>query len=852
MKPFILCIAFAVLGINQVVAQVEREELPAANNPSLTLTSKRILGKVLESKTGRPLELASVQLYALVKDSNGVAKDSLVAGMFTRSNGDFSFDNLPPADSFRLTITGVGYKSIQRTVSWTKGSRSAGVDLGNISIEPDAQVLSGVTVSAQRSALVMNIDRKVFSVEGSLTSTGGTALDVMRNIPSVSVDVEGNVQLRNTQPQIFVDGRPTILTLDQIPADQIETVELITNPSARFDAASSGGIINIVMKRNRRIGLNGVATVGVGVPGILNGNLTVNARQNKVNVFAGGGYNEVGGRVKGSTVRQNKVNGAIVNYFNQQSWNEVDRRFSSLRFGLDFYASNRTTLSLTQNLTWGRFSNTEEQDQQYLNSDEVLERTGERTAEGRMRYNRYNTQFNWAQKFAEPGKELTANVNYNYGHGSEGTRIFNAFYYPNGSPFSAPARVRNEGRSDNDQLTLQVDFTDPKGNDAKLELGGRSFINKQRSYFSSYSVDNGQEVLLPLSNNYAFREFINAAYVTYSNKIGTWSYQAGLRAEHSSFEGELLDSAQTFGYDYPKSMDRFFDALFPSLFVTRAVGDNVELQVNYTRRIRRPNFWQLNPFIDINDPMNLRQGNPQLQPEFTNSFEFNYNHKYNSGSFLGVVYYRNNLDDITRYSDTISAAQYAQLNNAAIDPNAILNTFINAQSTNSLGTELVLQQRIGEHFDFTPSVDLQYRRVNAAVGRQSLSNEGFTWEGKLTLNYKLGPDPAPVWRDLSFQLMGEYESREVTAQGHNLAEYRLDFALRKDFLKNKKGSFTFNISDIFNSHRFVNVFDTEAFYQESYRRRNVRTFRVSFTYKFGKQDFTLSRRSDDRGERDED
>jgi outer membrane receptor protein involved in Fe transport len=654
--------------------------------------------------------------------------------------------------------------------------------------------------------------------------------------------------LRNTQPQIFIDGRPTIMTLDQIPADQIERVELITNPSAKFDAASSGGIINIVMKRNRRVGLNGVVTAGVGHPGIYNGNLTLNARQGKFNLFASGGYNESSGRAKGSTLRQNKDNGVVTNYFNQFSWNERQRRFNSLRFGLDFFASNRSTLSLTHNIASGKFGNNEEQDQEYLSGDRVLERIGERVAEGNNRFNRYNTQFNFAHRFAEQGKELSANINYSYGRGSEASSILNSFFYPNGTPFSSPARVRNAGRNNNDQYTFQIDYTDPMGEDAKLELGARSFINQQQSFFSSFSVNNGTETLLPLSNNYAYKEYINAVYVSYSNRINTFSYQAGLRAEHSRFEGELVDSAKTFGYDYPNSMDRFFDALFPSLFLTKEVGDNVELQVNYTRRIRRPNFWQLNPFIDINDPVNLRQGNPQLLPEFVNSFEFNYNQKYKAGSFLGVIYYRNNLRDITRYSDTISADLYNQLNNAAIDPNAILNTFINARSTNRLGAEFTLQHKIGNNFELTPTFDMQYRKVNADVGGLNLSNEGFTLEGQLALNYKLDEQKPPLFRNLGFQFQAEYESREVTAQGFNKPQFGMDFALRKDFLKDKRASFTFNINDVLNSYRYVSIFDTGAFYQESFRRRNVRSFRISFTYKFGKEDFTLSRRSENRGE----
>jgi outer membrane receptor protein involved in Fe transport len=839
MKPFYFLFAVLFIAIDSK-AQIERENPPAADNPKIMISTYRILGKVVD-RNNKALEAASVQLYAL--NSNG--QDSLVAGMLTRNNGDFVFENFPPADSFRLVITGIGYSNWQKNIQ-SPVERNAVTDLGNIMLVQEAQVMTNVVVTAQRPALQMGIDRKVFSVERNLTSTGGTALDVMRNIPSVSVDVEGNVQLRNAEPKIFVDGRPTILTPDQIPADQIERIELITNPSSRFDASSSAGIINIVMKRSKRIGLNGVATLGAGHPSSYNGNLSLNARQGKVNVFASGSYNQRGIRGTGKTLRQNLNNGAVENYFNQNSINEGRRRFGSLRFGLDFFATNRTTISATQNIVKGNSVSNEDQDQQYLNSNKTLERYGKRNAESKNDFDRYNTQLNITHKFPEQGRELTADINYSHGNGKENSNMVNAFFLPDGSSFSTPAQVRNNGSNNNDQYTFQVDYTDPFGDDAKLEAGIRSYIDKQRSYFSSFSVAGGQETLLPLSNNYAYTERVNAGYISFSNKLKTFSYQAGLRAEISKFEGTLLDSAKSFGYSYPKNASRFFDALFPSLFLTKHLGDNTELQVNYTRRIRRPGFWQLNPFIDINDPVNLRQGNPQLQPEFVNSFEFNLSQNYNKGNFLGVIYYRNNMHDITRYSDTISSALYQQLNNAAIDPNAILNTFINARSTNRLGLELTLQHRFSSQFEMIPTVDMQYRKVNADVDALRLSNSGFNWEGELTLNYRFNK-PKGILSNLGLQLVGEYESKEVTAQGRNLPQYVADFGFRKEFLKDKKASFSFNINDIFNTQRWANVYDTEIFYQESYRRRNVRSFRVNFTYKFGKDNFNIFRREENEG-----
>jgi outer membrane receptor protein involved in Fe transport len=840
---------FFLAGISFFQLNAQEDTEPDMPSTVIRINSNNLYGRVLEGSTSKGVEAVSVQLFARNRNN----QDSLVAAMFTRPNGDFRFTDLPAADSFRLLITAVGYGSQELQVDFATvaGNKNDVIakDLGNIPLQHDVQTLQGVVVTSQRSALEMGIDRRVFNVDRSLTATGGTAVDVMKNIPSVTVDVEGNVQLRNSSPQIFVDGRPTILTLDQIPADNIERVEVITNPSAKFDAASTGGIINVVLKRNKRVGFNGVVSAGLGDPDILNGNLNGNLRQGKFNFFVSSSYNQSGGRTNGEVMRQNKDNGIVTNYFNQISESERTRRFYSLRFGLDYFLDNRNTISLTQGSVRGRFKSTEDQDQEFLGSNRLLERYGARSSEGRSEFNRYNTQLNYSHKFPDPGKELSASVNYNYGNGENRSNILNLFYNPDGSEFSAPALVRNEGGNNNDQLTAQVDFENPISEDARLETGLRSYINNFQSRFASFAQNNGSEVLLPLSNNIAYREVVNAFYFTYSNRIESFVYQAGLRAEYSKFEGKLLDTGKEFGYTYPNKLDRLFDALFPSLFLTKHLAEGKELQLNYTRRIRRPNFWQLNPFVDINDPVNLNRGNPELRPEFTNSFEANYSQDYSKGNFLGAVYYSNNQHDITRYSDTISTALYQQLNNAAVDPNAILNTFINAQATNSLGAEATLQHRFAKNFDITPTMNIEYQKVKARVGDLDLSNEGWNWEAKLITNYKI-ENAKPLWNNLSFQLIGEYESPRIMPQGRQLPEYSVDLALRKEFLKDRKATITFSVNDIFWTDRDGAIYDTEQFYQESFR-RNVRSFRLNFSYKFGNTDFQLFHRNG-RGEDDDD
>lgn len=802
------------------------------------LARKGLFGRVVESKGNKGIEAASVQVFALMRDPAGKSRDSLVAGMLTHANGDFAFDGLNLPDSFSVRISAQGYAENSKTVATDRSNKqNMGMDVGNIKMASEADMLGTVTVVAQKPALQMGIDRKVFNVDKNITSTGGTAVDVMKNIPSVTVDVDGNVQMRNTSPQIFVDGRPTILTLDQIAADDIDRIELITNPSAKFDASSSGGIINVVLKKNRRAGMNGIASVGVGTPEILNGNLSLNVRQGKLNFFGNAHYNRSGGVAKSESIRQNKDQGVITDYFNQQSLNDRLRRFQSFRFGLDYFIDNRNTITIMQHFVNGRFGNDESQSQQYYDKNLLLTQTGKRTSIGNSKFDRSNTQLNYTHKFPKQGQELTADATYSSGDGMNNSMITNYYFKPDGASAGDPNVVRNSGDNDNNQLTIQTDYVNPISEDSRFEMGLRMYRENNGNRYNAFSLKNSVETKLPLSTNVKYDKSVYAAYSTYSNKLKNIKYQIGLRAEYTEFNGELVDSLQTFGYKLPLDIGDFFDGLFPSLYLTKSIGEGKEVQLNFSRRIRRPDFWQLNPFIDINDPLNIRQGNPMLRPEYTNSFEFNYNQQYSSGNFLAVLYFRNNDDDITQFSDTITADQYKKLNNAAIDPNAILNTFVNAQFTNRMGAEFTLNQTIG-NLEVIPNINLQYRKVKARVGDLNLSNQGFNWESKLIFNYRFGM-ASGLFKNMSMQFSSHYESKEVIPQGRNKEQFDSDFAIKKEFLKNKAASVTFAINDVFNTDRWGQIYDTDDFYQDAYRRWNVRNFRISFSYRFGKHDFNM-------------
>ncbi|MBW7839072.1 MAG: hypothetical protein H3C36_05430 [Chitinophagaceae bacterium] len=348
-------------------AQIDREPLPDPDNSTIKVsTGKTLIGKVIELGTNKPIEAATVQLFA-VKGPEGASADSLISVVLTKANGDFRFEHIG-FDSVRVVVSSVGFSPATIASVFAPGNDQSTQrqDIGNVILPREAQQLQAVVVTAATPRMKLGIDKKVFDVAQSLTSKGGTAEDVLKTIPSVSVDIDGNVQLRSGTPIIYVDGRPTILTLDQIPSDNIDKIELITNPSAKFDASSGSGIINVILKKDKRRGMNGIVSLSGGTPQLFRGNANLNLRQGKLNFFVSGGYNTSESKSKGTSDRINKVNGVVNNYFNQQSVNERERNFKSVRGGMDFFMDNRNTLTFSQGYTQGNFYNNESQEQQFL------------------------------------------------------------------------------------------------------------------------------------------------------------------------------------------------------------------------------------------------------------------------------------------------------------------------------------------------------------------------------------------------------------------------------------------------------------------------------------------------------
>lgn len=804
-------------------------------NSQITLT-----GTIIDSSTNKAISGATIELsYATGENLTRYLKRMVVAS----GDGKFTFESIPLVKEYSLVVSAVGYETIFRQfIIPEKVNKTTVKNIGTVKMAREAKMLANVVVSSTATSMQFGIDRKIFDVGKNITAQGGTAVDMMKNIPSLSVDVDGNVQMRNSTPQILIDGRPTILTLDQISADDIEKVELITNPSAKYDASSAGGIINIVMKKNKRYGLNGIVSAGGGTPDLLTGNINLNLRQKNFNLFASGNYNRSGGNIQEETYRINKSNDTITDYFKQLSENDRTRRFQSIRFGMDYFIDDNNTISFTQGFTGGHFGSNELQNQSYLDQFEVLNYTGKRISDGTGTFNRSSSRLSFERKFDQPDHKLTADVTYNKGSRTNNSTITNSFYNPEGGTYLPDSKVLNDGSGEDYQIIGQIDYTNKMSDSKRVEFGARTFYNKSSTLFGTYAVDEfNNKTKLPLSNNYEYTEKVNAAYFNYANKWKTITYQVGLRVELAKFDGLLVDSNYHFGYNFPDGFKNLGYSIFPSFFLTKPLSENEDLQFNYSKRIRRPRFWEVNPFVDINDPLNIRQGNPGLKPEYTNSFELNYFNRFNKngGTFLAVLYFKNNVGDITQYTDTISPALYQQLNNAAVSPDAILNTFINAGYTNRMGAEFTLQKKLWKNFDLTYNLNLQYRITKAEINKIDLGNSGFNIGTKLIANYKIVTDKSRLFNNLGFQFIADYDGPRVIPQGRIKQRFVSDFAMRKEFFKNKTGSISFAINDIFNTRKFGTIYDTENFYQDSYRRWSVRTFRITFSYRFGKSSFDL-------------
>ncbi|MBN8681605.1 MAG: TonB-dependent receptor [Chitinophagales bacterium] len=838
----------------QLFAQYPGGGRPGGQNGAAGASiSGRFYGKLLDDATGKPVAYASVQLLAMRRDTvNKKMVPAIVGGQLTGENGEFSIENLPVMGEFTLKIICIGYNTLEQKVSFGKpgGGRNAAAfdkDLGNIRLSVSQEVLKEVTINAEANKVTLALDKKVYRVDKDGVAAGGTAEDAMRNVPSVQVDIDGNVTLRNAAPQLFVDGRPTQLTLDQIPADAIESIEVITNPSAKYDASGgNAGIVNVVLKKDRRVGYNGNINAGVDMRGRINVGGDLNVRDGKINAFIGGRLNQRRSISNGVTERQNLLGFPTTDVL-QNTRSVNDGYFANGRAGFDWFINNRNTLTFSGNLTRGDRGNEDVQDilTDTLFSGRIATGEAIRTANTDRIFKNYSGQVLYKHLFPKEGKEWTADVNYNAAKSSSKGNFNTVF--PNS--LLAEALQRQDGSGRNDFTTIQTDFVNPLRAGEKMEFGARAALRQYESENAAYQFDYVENVYVRVRNfadRYAFDDQVYAAYVNYAHAFKKFGFQTGLRAESSRYSGTLLDTDSTFTNSYPLS-------LFPSVFLNYKLNEEDNIQLNYSRRINRPSFWNLIPFPDFSDSLSLSRGNPGLLPEFTNSLELSYQNVFSKGNnLLATLYYKQANDLITNY-------QYSEYI-PELGRDVIVSSFENANSSIAYGAEFTLRNTFLKIVELNSNLNVYNSIVDASNVESSLKVEQFSWFIKENLSLRL-PQAFTV------QFSGSYQSRTAfsagggggrggggwgggtsnTAQGYSIPVWFVDFSLRKDIWK-KKATITLNVQDIFRSRRQGSHAESFAFIQDSWRRRDPQLARLNFSYRFGKFDVSLFRRKNTREE----
>jgi len=767
-------------------------------------TAGTITGTLLDAGNGQPLPFTTVVLLQ-ARDSSQV-----VTGTQTAENGTFSLENTQPG-SYLLRTSAVGYGTLRRAITLTTAAPT--LRLGTLRLASTTTKLGEVTVTGERAAVVDNLDKKVINVDKDLNSTGGTAVDVLQNVPSVSVDQSGQVSLRGTpNVTIYVDGKPvpSSFRLEQLPASRIENVEVITNPSARYSAAGSGGVINITLKKNKKDGWNGQANGNVGTQDKYNGSVTVNRKIGKLNFF--GNLDEYQGRWRDRTdLHQVAAVAGDTTRTDQNARNVENNENRSVRLGLDYDITDHQTLTIAAEGSLSKGNETE-----YLNT--VLIR-GNRTPLA-VRSQNYSNQHQrqlvlngdyrhtWAD---HKGRELSSSLVYVTVDAGVpiGQRVLDG-------PADYPRQERRQDLQANiNMYQAQVDYVHPVGEKNRLDVGLKSEgTSTDGSAEYLLQADRGEDFVRQdgLSYAYQYQQRVQAGYATWQQAVGKWSYQAGLRTEYTSLTGHVVPETGRVTQHYLN--------LFPSANVVRTLPGDQRLQLSYSRRLNRPNFMQALPLPIYSDPRNYRIGNPALRPEYINALELGHQVTLGQTSLTSTLFWRqtNQALQSVRTIDTAATRLSGQ-------PDFITRTsFYNFGHTNSFGLELSISQTLTKWWKLTANGSVYRNEVTSFTGDGS-NRRNITGTARLMNTFM------PT-KQLDVQVTGNYRAPLLTSQGRLSSNYGVDVALRQR-LFNDRAALTLRLSDVFNTRRNYTELYATGLRSEFNRKNETRVGYLGFTWFFG-------------------
>ncbi|PHI21112.1 TonB-dependent receptor [Lewinellaceae bacterium SD302] len=754
-----------------------------------------VSGTVLDGNSGEPVEFASVLIA-------NKADGSALGGTNTDPEGNFSLD--VDGRDFYVEVSFLGYESVRIDDISINGPT---VELGEIILGEQSTLLEEVTVRAEKSQTEFKLDKRIFNVGKDLSSTGASALEVLNNVPSVNVDIEGQVSLRGaTGVQILINGKPSVLAdegsgaLGTITADMIESIEVVTNPSAKYEAEGTAGIINIIIKKDERKGFNGAVSVNTGTPHNHSVGLSLNRRTEKFNLFSqlGVGYREIPSDRE--NVNRDLVNGTTLFSEGQEFRNE---QFYNLVLGTDYEINPNNIITVSGNFAYEIEDQPSETNFRFQEADGSISSEWQRTEVTEATNPKYQFEVTYKRDF-EDDKD----------HDLIFSAIGTLFSKDQESEFmnetiagaERDARQLTRTEFGDQQTTFKLDYTKPFNDKFSIETGAQYVLKDVENDFAVSDFINNEFVPnLDFTNVFEYQQNVLGVYGSAAYELGAWGFKAGVRVENTDLSTELVTTGE--------ENNQNFTNLFPSGFISYKFSDAVSVQAGYSRRINRPNLWRLNPFFNIRNNFNIRTGNPNLLPEFTDSYEVNSIFITSKASFNFGVYHRYTtevVENISRFEDNVT-----------------ISSPFNIGTQNTTGLEFNMKYTV-----------TKWLTINGDANYNAFSREGqfdeiifdFSadqYSGKLNTKFGL-----PY--DLDFELTGQYRSSVETVQGTVSDNYFLDLGARKK-LFGGRGAVSFAVRDVFatrirESNTFQPEFETYSFSQRG-------TFvTLGLSYGFGKGD----------------
>ena len=818
-------------------AQAQRPEGRQQRAEPILLT-----GIVIDKTTKEPLEYATLVLQS-------VRNPSRVTGGITDENGKFSVETLP--GRYNIRIEYISYTTYRLEDQLLRASK----DFGQIELALDVEQLEAVEVVGERTTVELRLDKKVYNVGSDLTVKGGSVTDVLDNVPSVSVDVEGNISLRgNESVRILINGKPSALsglnpeTLQQLPAEAIEKVEVITNPSARYDAEGTAGILNIILKQSKTAGVNGSVSLNAGQPDNFGGALSLNLRREKFNIFTNTSYRYRDAPGNALYEQENfNPDGSTASFQDEERGYQRQNEGFNTNIGFEYFIDDSS--SITNSLVYRNSEGEDTVDIDFENFDAQGNPTIQRNRFTTETEDEEDVQYsvNFRKQFNKQGHELTMDYQYSRGFELENSIINEVVL---GENIELPTEQTINDESQKRQL-LQADYVRPFGKDntSQLEVGYRGTFNNFNTDFDFGVLENGVLDSDPnFSNELNYKEYVNAAYMQLGTKLNKFNILGGLRMEASDIAIELVNTNQLENKDYVD--------WFPSLFLGYEFSETEQLTISYSRRLRRPRSRFINPFPSRSSNTNLFQGNPDLDPTYTNAFDLGYLKRWNKITFTTSAYY-NHSTGVFQFI-TQETGDFVEIEDPDDPANPVLvpvqtRTPINLATDDRLGMEFTTTYTPKRSWRLTWNFNLFQQKLRGDYSYINFQNEeitqnfdadNLTWFSRLSAKI-------PLPGAIDFQTNLFYRGPRENAQSRTMGILSTNLAFSKDIVKDK-ATLSLNVSDLFNSRKRRSETRTENVFTYSEFQWRQRQVTLSFLYRFNQQQQQRGRNGRRNGGGDED